>query len=125
MAVARARGGSGRHRAARLWSGHSEQQRQRFYKGQAAGRPIDDLVAVRVVTPPVPLSEFLGPKRGLGLDAEPTLALTWDRGQTVAAVVDEHVIIGQVAAEELAFVKAMCAYAVEVIDGTLPGQLLR
>lgn len=43
------------------------------------------------------------------------------RGRAVAAVVGEQVIIGQLAAEELAFVKAVCAYAVEVIDGTLPG----
>jgi len=32
-------------RAARLWSGRSEQQHQRFYEAHAAGRLIDDLVA--------------------------------------------------------------------------------
>ena len=32
-------------RAARLWSGRSEQQHPRFYEAHAAGRLIDDLVA--------------------------------------------------------------------------------
>ena len=43
------------------------------------------------------------------------------RGRTVAAVIDDEVIIGHVAPEQLPFIKAVCAYALEVLDGTAPG----
>ena len=52
----------------------------------------------------------------------PAFQLISRAGRPVAALVGEQVIIaGEVTGGELPLVKAMCAYASEVLDGTAPG----
>jgi len=52
----------------------------------------------------------------------PAFQLISRAGRPVAALVGDHVIIdGAVTPDELPLVKAMCAYASEVLDGTAPG----
>jgi hypothetical protein len=52
----------------------------------------------------------------------PAFQLISRASRPVAALVGDQVIIGgEVTASDLPLVKAMCAYASEVLDGTAPG----